>query len=284
MSDPRRYGLLGDPVSHTLSPRLYGAAFAHLEVSATYEARRVERDDAEALQREMHEFGASGGGNVTVPHKRSAAGQLVIRSSAVERTGACNCFWHDPAGGLAGDNTDVEGFLTATTDLDGLQLEGASVLLLGAGGAARAVAAACSAAGVRRLAVHNRTESRAEALVADLGIDPIATVCSDRDIAVGGWDLVVNATSLGLDRPDPLPMALDPDRVRYAFDLVYGPRGTRWTRHAAALGIPAIDGLTMLVSQAVLSLENWLGPVSDREGVTRAMWQEVGRTPDPESR
>lgn len=221
---------------------------------------------------------------MTVPHKRSAAGQLAIRSSAVERTGACNCFWYDPAGGLSGDNTDVEGFMNATRGLEGLHLDGASVLLLGAGGAARAVAAACSAAGVRLLAVHNRTEGRAEALVADLGIDAIATVCSDPDETLQDWDLVVNATTLGLDRQDPLPMVPDPDRVRYAFDLVYGPSGTRWSRHAAALGIPAIDGLTMLVSQAVLSLENWLGPVADRDGLTRAMWQEVGRTPNPELR
>ena len=173
--------------------------------------------------------------------------------------------------------------LDAAPNLEGLQLEGASVLLLGAGGAARAVAVACAMAGVKRLAVHNRTNRRAETLVADLGIEAIATACSERDIAANDWDLVVNATSLGLDRADPLPMALEPGHVRYAFDLVYGQRGTRWTWHAAAVGVPAIDGLTMLVSQAALSLENWLGPEWDREGVTRAMWQEVERVPRPES-
>jgi shikimate dehydrogenase len=273
MSDTRRYGLLGDPVTHTLSPRLYRAAFAYLDIPAVYEAHRVRKSDAKALGRRMLELGASGGGNITVPHKGLAARHLEVSSPAVVRTGACNCFWLDPAGRLAGDNTDVEGFLAATTDLNALRLEGASVLLLGAGGGARAVALACSDSGVGRLVVYNRTVGRAEALVSHLGIEEIATVGSHVEISSGSWDLVVNATSLGLMPGDPLPLTLEPDRFGCAFDLVYGRGGTEWTRHAVAMGIQAIDGLGMLVSQAVLSLERWLGPLPDRESVAREMWR-----------
>jgi shikimate dehydrogenase len=273
MNDIRRYGLLGDPVTHTLSPRLYRVAFAYLNIPAVYEAYRVPKGDATALGRRMLELGSSGGGNVTLPHKGLAASHLEVSSTAVGRTGACNCFWLDTAGRLAGDNTDVEGFLAAATDLNALRLEGASVLLLGAGGGARAVALACSDAGVGRLVVYNRTVGRAEALVSDLGIEEVATVGSHVEISSGRWDLVVNATSLGLMPGDPLPLTLEPDRFGCAFDLVYGLGGTEWTRHAVAMGIQAIDGLSMLVSQAVLSLERWLGPLPDRASVAREMWR-----------
>ena len=279
MNDLGRYGLLGDPVDHSLSPALYRAAFAFLQVPAVYEAHLVPGNDAAALGRRMFELGASGGGNVTVPHKSSAASHLQVRSSAVDRTGACNCFWLDSGGRLAGDNTDVEGFLSATADLSALLLEGASVLLLGAGGGARAVALACSEAGVGRLVLYNRTVGRAEALVTDLGIEDVATVRSHVDVSSDVWDLVVNATSLGLARGDALPLTLERDRVGCVFDLVYGPGGTDWTRHAAAMGIQAVDGLSMLVSQAVLSLERWLGPLPDRGGVTRAMWRAASAVP-----
>jgi shikimate dehydrogenase len=273
MNDTRRYGLLGDPVAHTHSPRLYRAAFAYLNIPAVYEAYRVPKSDATALGRRMLELGASGGGNVTLPHKGLAASHLEVSSTAVCRTGACNCFWLDSAGRLAGDNTDVEGFLAATTDLNAVRLEGASVLLLGAGGGARAVALACSDAGVGRLVVYNRTVGRAEALVSHLGIQEVATVGSRAEISSGIWDLVVNATSLGLVPGDPLPLRLEPDRFGCAFDLVYGRGGTEWTRHAVAMGIQAIDGLSMLVSQAVLSLDRWLGPLPDRASVAREMWR-----------
>ena len=273
MSDTGRYGLLGDPVTHSLSPRLYRAAFAYLQIPAVYQAHRVPRDDSTALRRWMIELGASGGGNVTVPHKGLAASHLEVSSGTVDRTGACNCFWLDSAGRLVGDNTDVEGFLAATTDLTELRLEGASVLILGAGGAARAVALACSEAGVGQLVVCNRTVGRAEALVSHLGIERVASVASPLDVSSGVWDVVVNATSLGLVPGDPLPLTLESDRFGCAFDLVYGPGGTEWTRHAVALGIPAIDGLSMLVNQAVLSLERWLGQVPDRRSVTREMRQ-----------
>jgi shikimate dehydrogenase len=266
-----RYGLLGDPVAHSLSPVLYGTAFSFLEVPGSYGAHLVSRGDAEALRRMMRELGSSGGGNVTVPHKESAALQLDVRSAAVEATGACNCFWLDSAGRLVGDNTDVGGFLTAAAELEGLQLEGASVLLVGAGGAARAVAFACADAGVRRLTVRNRTTDRAAAMIADLGLQELAAVCPAREVPAGAFDLVVNATSLGLHADDELPLVLESGRFQRALDLVYGAEGTEWTRHAEANGIPATDGLSMLVHQAALSLERWLGEPPDRDGLVQAM-------------
>ncbi|NNK49152.1 MAG: hypothetical protein HKP01_09800 [Gemmatimonadetes bacterium] len=284
MKTARHYGLLGDPVHHSLSPRLYREAFSFLRMHAEYSAYRVARGERDALRTRMLELGASGGGNVTVPHKRLAAEQLSERSGAIDRTGACNCFWLDSDGRLAGDNTDVRGFLDATADLPRLRLAGSSVLLIGAGGAARAVAVACCESGVRSLAVHNRSVQRAEGLISDLAIDSIAEIASERRIATEAWDLVVNATSLGLGANDELPLELEPDRFGFAMDLVYGSGGTRWTRHAEDLSIPAIDGLSMLVSQAACSLERWIGPLPDRKAVVSAMWDAVSGDAAPGSR
>lgn len=283
MLSHRRYGLVGDPVAHSLSPLLFRAAFSFLEIPADYKAYRVPRGDGEGLRMKMREL-ASGGGNVTVPHKESAARLLDVRSVNVERTGVTNCFWLDPKGRLAGDNTDVGGFLAAAADLEGLRLEGAAVLLLGAGGAARAVAAACASAGVRQLDVWNRSARRARTLISDLGLAAIATASLTPAAASHTYDLVVNATSLGLDPADPLPLELEAERFRYALDLVYGPGGTAWTRHASEAGVPSLDGHSMLVNQALLSLERWIGEVSDPAGVARAMWKAAGSTPDRRAR
>jgi shikimate dehydrogenase len=103
---------------------MYRAAFAHLQIPASYEAHRVPRGDDEGVRRTMRNLAAVGGGNVTVPHKEVAARWLDARTTEVEHTGACNCFWLDEQGRLAGDNTDVTGFLAAAADLEGLQLDG----------------------------------------------------------------------------------------------------------------------------------------------------------------
>jgi len=268
----RRYGLLGDPVAHSLSPSMYRAAFGHLGIDASYEAVRVPGGDLDALDREMRDLAASGGGNVTVPHKEDAARIVDVVRPYAKRTGACNCFWLDDSGRLVGDNTDVGGFLHATGDLDGLDLAGAKVLLLGAGGAARAVAVACESAGVRRLDVHNRTAERAERLIEELGLEKIARTVAVPPGSVTTYELVVNSTSLGIEPVDLLPVSFGDVRVRFAFDLVYGRGGTEWTRAAAFAGVPATDGLSMLVRQAVLSLERWFGVESIREGTTDTMW------------
>ncbi|MEE8571620.1 MAG: shikimate dehydrogenase [Gemmatimonadota bacterium] len=268
----RRYGLLGDPVAHSLSPSMYKAAFVHLGIEASYEAVRVPGGDLDALAREMCDLAASGGGNVTVPHKEDAARIVDVVRPYAKRTGACNCFWLDDSGRLVGDNTDVGGFLHATRDLDGLDLAGAKVLLLGAGGAARAVAVACESAGVGRLDIQNRTVDRAERLIEELGLAKIARTVAVPAGSETTYDLVVNSTSLGIEPVDLPPLSFGEVTARFAFDLVYGRGGTAWTREAALARVPAIDGLSMLVRQAVLSLERWFGVESIREGTTDAMW------------
>lgn len=264
---PELYALLGWPVEHSLSPALHAAAFRELGIDAVYVPLAVREEELAGV---MHATGRSGGGNVTVPHKRAAAAELDRPSEEVLRTGACNCYWLDD-GELAGDNTDVGGFRAAVEAWPEVALEGSRILLLGAGGAARAVVAACRASGAGSVEIWNRTTARARKLVEETGPGAGAAstslrVLSSRSEASGAFDLVVNATSLGLDPEDPLPMELGPLDVGAAFDLVYGPGGTRWTEHARTVGVPSRDGLEMLVQQAGLSLRRWLGvePPLDR--------------------
>lgn len=277
----RLFLLLGDPLEHSLSPVLHAAAFRELGVPALYRRVRTGTGEAAAL---MRSAARAGGGNVTLPAKEAAAAALDRASPAVEATGACNCFWGE-GGALRGDNTDVEGFRRAVVGLvpgrsDGDGLAGTRVLLLGAGGGARAVLHACLEAGVGRLELLNRTVVNAEAAVREVGGgDDRLAVLRHREERSGRYDLVVNATSLGLADGDRLPLELSEMEVGAAFDLVYGPGGTAWTRHARRLGIPARDGLEMLVRQAAASLRRWLEIDPPVDAMRRAARSAARREP-----
>lgn len=256
---PRLFALLGWPVEHSLSPAIHAAAFRELGVHATYVSLPVREPELEGV---LPAVGRAGGGNVTVPHKESAARLVDRPSEDVRRTGACNCFWSDE-GEVAGDNTDVGGFREAVEGWPEARLRGSRILLLGAGGAARAVVAACLDAGAASVEIWNRTTGRARSLIRSVddagprGGTSLSALGSRSD-AHGPYDLVVNATSLGLDPDDPLPLDLTDVEASAAFDLVYGEDGTPWTRHAGGAGLAARDGLEMLVRQAGLSLRRWL--------------------------
>ena len=275
-SEASRFVLIGDPVAHSRSPHLYRAAFAMLGVRAAYDAVRVPAGRPDLVSPAMWEAAATGGGNVTLPHKGAAAGAAQWLSAAARRTKAANCFWLDEAGRLAADNTDVDGFRLAAAEIPDLDLNGAHVLLLGAGGAARAVALACRAAGARRIDVLNRTPERARDLVREVDIGEHARVVS---VPAGDttYDLVVNATRLGLRPGDPLPLSFDEVRASFAIDLVYGADGTAWTAHARSHGVAAHDGMSMLVHQAALCLERWLGRELPRRRLISAMREAGGR-------
>lgn len=283
---PRLFALLGGRVEHSLSPVLHRAAFSALGIDATYGRLEVEADEVVPVMRAL---ARQGGGNVTLPHKERAAAGVDAPTAAVRATGACNCFWSDRAGEMAGDNTDVEGFLRAAGDLSAGAPGERRVLLLGAGGAARAVLHACLSAGAVAVDVLDRTPARARRVVAEVAggddrarcLDPAPARGADGGAALaapaGDWDLVINATSLGLHERDPLP--LDPSRLgeAAALDLVYGDRETAWVRRAREAGVSAADGLGMLVAQAAASLERWLGVEAPLEAMRAAALAATGR-------
>lgn len=258
----RLFVLLGDPVGHSLSPAMQNAALRALGLEALYIPLAVTEVEVPILMRAVARSG--GGGNITIPHKQRAAAALDSATEAVRATGVCNTFWWDPDTGLSGDNTDVEGFRGAAEDLLGTGLRGRRVLLLGAGGAGRAVALACVEARVAALHVWNRTAARAQALVQSLRAPEVASALDDvADAVHARYDLVVNATPLGLAPDDPLPLDLEGapggPRVEAVLDLVYGPDDTPWVRVARRLGLRAADGREMLVRQGAASFRRWWG-------------------------
>ncbi len=246
-----RFELLGDPVSHSVSPHIHRAAFEAWGVDATYVARRVTREELPAAMRAIR---PGAGGNVTLPHKLHALKTLERATDDARATRACNCFWRDREGMLAGDNTDVEGLRDALRAA-GLTAPEGRVLILGAGGGARAAALATSREGAATIDIANRSPARARALARDLALPALRVI---EAVAPGArYDLALNATPLGLRPEDPLPLDLSEVECATAYDLAYARGGTTWTAHARGLGIPAADGRLMLVHQAARSLRRW---------------------------
>ena len=158
----KNFRLLGKPVTQSLSPLLYSVAFSELQIEADYEAVEVDADSFPDL---FLETARLGGGNVTIPHKLAAAKVVDHASADVRATGACNCFWQADDGSIVGDNTDVEGFRRATEEMmPGMFLQGADVLLIGAGGAAAAVIQSCVLSGASCVHLVNRSSERARSL------------------------------------------------------------------------------------------------------------------------
>ena len=250
--------LLGDPVAHSASPEIQNAAFSAAGVDGVYVAVRCEPADLMGFMKGLARAG--GGGNVTLPHKEKAASLLDVRSDAVRRTGACNTFWGDEQGRLHGDNTDVEGFRRALRGFIGGPAGDLRVLLLGAGGAARAALLGLIEEGAGEVLLYNRTQDRARAVARRIGGQRTRVVPILRDLEGESFDLVVNATRMGLDPDDPTPLDLQMlQRAGAAMDMVYGRHTTPFVASAAAAGVRATDGLEMLVQQGAASFERWWG-------------------------
>lgn len=253
----RLVALLGDPVGHSLSPVFQNAAFRAAGVDGVYLPLRCDGDGLPGLLRGIALAG--GAGNVTLPHKERAARVVDRTTSVVRRTGACNTFWYEN-GEVWGDNTDVHGFARAVHGLLGASPAGARVLLLGAGGAARAALCALTDAEAAEVVILNRDVHRAERLAAELPGRRTRVVAahSVRGLRGESFTLAVNATSLGLRADDPLPLSPEHGlRLETALDLVYAPGETRWVRESRARGIRAADGVEMLLHQGAAAFERW---------------------------
>lgn len=274
--DPRGPGgstrllvLLGDPVEHSLSPRMQNAGIRALGLDGIYVCLRTGTEGVEGLMRGV--AGAGGGGNVTLPHKEVAARVVDAPTEAVIRTGACNTFWMEE-GVLRGDNTDVVGIRAAVTSLLGGSAAGAKILLLGAGGAARGVALGLLMEEPGLVAIRNRTAARGEELARILA-DPRVRVLPSAPADGEEWDLVVNATRLGLHPSDPLPLDPTTGHVGAVLDVVYGSGPTPLVARARELGIPAADGREMLLRQGMASFRRWW-KVAAPEAAMRAALEE----------
>ncbi|HWZ28253.1 MAG TPA: shikimate dehydrogenase [Gemmatimonadales bacterium] len=261
-AEPRFLGIVGDPVSHSLSPALHNAAMQALGIPGCYVALKTPAPALATVLSALTAVGAAG--NVTVPHKEAAAGYATRKTDTCERTGACNTFWVE-GGALIGDNTDVAGVGQA---LDQLGVSrGGRWLVLGTGGSARAVAAAAADRGAI-LHVRSRSAETARRFVR-WAQDRLALQA--HEATDDSADVVINATPLGLKESDPPP--LEPARVdagAVVLDLVYRRGGTAWVRSLQKGGRRVGDGRAMLVAQGAAAFERFFPGVHAPVEVMRA--------------
>ncbi len=259
---PLRLAVFGDPVAHSASPQMHNAALEALGIDARYTRVHVRPEElAEALRL----VAAAGfiGVNLTIPHKAAAVPLLDGVDDHAAMLGVVNTVRVAADGALHGSNTDGPGFVRAVRAEFGVELAGASVMILGAGGGAgRALAMQCAMEGCARLFLVNRTVEKAHALADVLRARFPGTHCAVADApgTLDGMDLVVNASSVGLQAGDvsPIPAEAMPSRLR-VFDTVYRRDGesTPLLAAAQAAGARTAGGLSLLLHQGALSFERW---------------------------
>ena len=253
-------GVIGWPVSHSLSPRLHGFWLKELGIDGTYSALTVAPDGLESSLRSLPERGFAGV-NLTLPHKEAAATIVDTMDSVASRIGAVNTIVVGADGNLAGSNTDGYGFIeNLKSSAPEWTADNKSAVILGAGGAARAIIAALLDADLKELRLVNRTLSRAESLKDDIGGAIIVVPWADRTKALEGAGLLVNTTTLGMTDEEPLEIDLSPLPAKAVVtDIVYAPLTTPLLKDAAGRGNLTVDGLGMLLHQARPGFDQWFG-------------------------
>jgi shikimate dehydrogenase len=254
-----RFAVIGDPIAHSASPRMFRWLAGQLGLALSYEPVRVPAESLAAFLEEAR-AGRWDGVSVTIPHKQNALVLADRSDPRAARTGAANCLVRGPSGRLVAHNTDVEGIVKAL-DHHGVSLGGARVLLLGAGGAARAAAAAVREQGGARLWIANRHPARALELASAFDGEAVPLTAAALAPVVPGVDVVLQATSVGLDAPEDSPLppgCVLHDRLT-VMDMVYRPLRTRLLRDAEQAGARTVDGFWMLVFQGLVQLRLWTG-------------------------
>jgi len=266
----QRIGLIGDPVEQSLSPAFQQPAFDTLGLSIRYELWQTRLDELPARLDDIRS-GRALGANVTVPHKEAAFALVDSVSDTARRIGAVNTISIRDSQ-LIGDNTDVYGFIAPLHDRQ-FAFSTARAVIVGAGGAARAVVVALLDAGIASVSIFNRTKQRADAIAAALR-DPRVTTGGLEAIQdrVSAAHLLINATAVGWT-DDPIPGGQDlftsaaPGAI--AYDLTY--RETPFLSAARSAGLTTIDGLPMLVHQGARSFQIWTGQAAPID----VMWRSV---------
>ena len=265
--DTRLAAVIGRPVRHSLSPVLHNAAFAAAGLDWVYVALEVDQGRGEAAVEAVRTLGIRGL-SVTMPLKAEVAAAVDRLSPAAATLGAVNCVTWEGAD-LVGHNTDGAGLVAALASDPGFDPAGSSCVVVGAGGAARAVILALADAGAAEVAVVNRNRDRAEQ-AADLAGSP-GRVGSVADVR--GADLVVQATPLGM-APGRDPLPFDPDLMderQVLAELIYHPSETPLMAAVRARGVTAVNGSGMLLHQAARAFELWTGRVAPLDAMADAL-------------
>ena len=256
----RLAGVMGWPVAHSLSPRLHGFWLQQYGIDGAYVPLPVRPERLERALKALPDLGFAGC-NLTVPHKEAALSVLDEVAPEARRVGAVNTVAVRQDGSLHGWNTDIEGYAQSlSAALPGWSLAGRPATVIGAGGAARAVVAALAGLGASEIRLVNRSLGRAEELARALGGPILPHGWDATPKALAGAALLVNTTTLGMTGQPPLEIDLAPlPREAAVGDIVYAPLETPLLAAARARGHATVDGLGMLLHQAVPGFEAWFG-------------------------
>lgn len=277
-SDTRLYGLIGNPVSNSLSPMIHNNTFEELNLNGTYLAFEIAKENLKLAVDSMKVFNAKGF-NVTIPFKEDIIKYLDEVDISAKEMKAVNTVLNRD-GKLIGYNTDGMGFLSALKT-NGVRLEDAKILIIGAGGAARGISFALAHQDINRLDILNRGQERALNLIEDL-----KNLHKDKNFEYIGqmpsnpmeYDIVINASSIGME-PDtkisPIEPSLFNNRCVFC-DIVYKPHLTEFLKRAKDLGRTVIFGIDMLIYQALLSEEIWNEIEIDKLKISNKIKMDLG--------
>jgi len=264
----KRACVIGFPVAHSRSPLIHGYWLREHKIDGDYTRHEVKPEDIDNF---LATFagGPFVGCNVTLPHKEAAARHLAAATQVVRTLGVANTLWLED-GKLHGDNTDVEGFLSHLDDsIPGWSTRMKHALVIGAGGAARSIVYGLHARGVETITIANRSLERAAQLAQEVKIRANVISLGELEPQLSSVDLLVNTTSLGMKGQPPLDIDLkNLKRSAAVSDIVYVPLETSLLRQARERGHAVVDGLGMLLHQAVPGFERWFGV---RPSVTREL-------------
>jgi len=257
-----KFGLIGDPVAHSLSPVMHARFFDYYHIDASYRSIHLKTSELKIFLENIRNSDYLGI-NVTIPHKENVIPHLDALSNEAKKFGAVNTI-HNKNGFLVGYNTDISGFKSSLP----ISIVGENVILLGAGGSARSIMAACISAGCRQISIFNRTLEKATKLCESFSrSNPYvifkAFSLSDPELKheLSNARLLVNATSIGMKSNSDINLPVCRDDFHkglFIYDIIYNPLETELIKIAHNEGIPCLNGLDMLIYQGLESLRIWL--------------------------
>ncbi|CAD6514752.1 Shikimate dehydrogenase [metagenome] len=267
----KTFAVIGDPIDHSLSPNIHSAAFRELNLDCSYIAYRIPKGELEEGIESLKKIKIDGF-NVTIPHKIEMMKYIDKLDDSCSIIGAVNTVTNDN-GILKGYNTDMDGFLEPFKKKN-LSIKNKKILLLGAGGAARAIVAGCAKEHAQVITIANRTIQNANNLVnfsKKIGLDANSIKIEEAGNTVKNYDIIVNATSIGL-KNEPSPISLEEIKPQtIVYDIVYMPINTEFLKMAKEKGATIIYGYEMLLGQATRAFEIWHGIEAPYNAMKKAL-------------
>jgi shikimate dehydrogenase len=275
MAHPNRFhlaGVMGDPVMHTRSPKMHGYWLQKYGLAGAYVPLHIKAEGLGAALRALHALGFAGC-NLTIPHKETALSLVDTLDTSARHMGAMNCVVVQPDGSLKGYNYDAFGYVESVLEAHpDANFNDGPIIVLGAGGAARAVAAGLAGRGAKDIRITNRSPDRAAQIAKDLGAPVTTFVWADRNAALADAAMLVNTTSAGMVGQPDLDMDLSRLSTRaLVSDVIYVPQETKLLAAARARGNRVVNGMGMLLHQGRPAFQQWFGIMPDVTPELRAL-------------